>query len=265
MMKNSDIKETKDYSQFKVGDWNRTIKKNNLKKLEKSVKQNGWLKHPIMVNENMEIMDGQHRFVYAKENDLPVYYVVIQGLSANDCVTMNNIRTAWSLMDYINFYASQGNSDYIILQELAVKYQFIPPTTLISVIKTTVAGGSFLGQVKTGQFTITTKEHDRAVKKLDFLSDLSIHILGVPGRPTALFSSIAFAFDCPGIDKERLSRQIKNYIGIITPPANLDMALKEVERIYNYRNLRGDYIYIYTEYKKQASQRIAHGMKKEEE
>ena len=66
-MKNSDIKETKNYDQFKVGDWNRTIKKNNLKKLEKSVKQNGWLKHPIMVNENMEIMDGQHRFAYAKE------------------------------------------------------------------------------------------------------------------------------------------------------------------------------------------------------
>lgn len=264
MMKNSDVKETRNYDQFTIGDFNRGIKPGNLKKLDKSVQRVGWLKHPIMVNENMEIIDGQHRFVYAKEHNLPVYYIVIGGLGKEDCVTMNNIRMAWNLADYINFYAKQGIDNYVILKNIIEKYTFASPTTLIGIVKTTGAGGSLLGAVKNGTFSVSTREYNKAIEKLEFLKGIVQYVLSTSSRPSAIINAIAFAYDCPGVNKARLARQIKNYISMTTPAANLDMALKEVEKLYNYRNPRGEYVYIYTEYKKRALDRISHGMKGEE-
>ena len=101
------VLQTTDYDMFKVRDWNRNISSSNMKKIDASVKAQGWLKHPIMVNEKMEVADGQHRLAYAKQHNLPVYYVVVPGLSINDCVVMNNARTSWTLIDYIKIISGR--------------------------------------------------------------------------------------------------------------------------------------------------------------
>lgn len=257
----SDIKQTKNYDQFKVLDWNRNIKENNLKKIEKNYEKNGWLQHPIMVNEKFEVIDGQHRLEFAKRNNLPVYYVVIPGIGVKDCLTMNNTRTTWYLTDYINLYAEQKNDNYIILKSLLENYAFLSPTTLIGVLNQSGTGGQMLAKVKNGEYEITAKEHDKAIEKLDMLKRCARYILGTEGRASALFTAVSFAYDCPGVNKTRLEKQIKTNISIITPPANIDMAIKEVEYLYNYRGGKGNYVYIATEYKKHANERKLLGTK----
>lgn len=257
----SDIKQTKNYDQFKVLDWNRNIKENNLKKIEKNYEKNGWLQHPIMVNEKFEVIDGQHRLEFAKRNNLPVYYVVIPGIGVKDCLTMNNTRTTWYLTDYINLYAEQKNDNYIILKSLLENYAFLSPTTLIGVLNQSGTGGQMLAKVKNGEYEITAKEHDKAIEKLDMLKRCARYILGTEGRASALFTAVSFAYDCPGVNKTRLEKQIKTNISIITPPANIDMAIKEVEYLYNYRGGKSNYVYIATEYKKHANERKLLGAK----
>lgn len=257
-MKENDIKQTINYDKFVITDWNRAIKPKNLKKIDASVKEKGWLKHPILVNENMEVIDGQHRLIYAKEHGLPVYYAVINGLGADDCVTMNNARNGWTLADYINFYAKQGVDDFIILQNMVSKYSFLPPSVIVSIVKDVTMGGNTLKMIKNGSFTLTTKEYNRAIEILDFLNECAPYILRVPGRPSALFFAITFAYNCPGIDKQKLRNQIKTNISIVTPPANTDMAFEEVEKLYNYRCPRDKYVFIHTEYKRRANDRMAH-------
>ena len=95
------------------------------------------------------------------------------------------------------------------------------------------------------------------------LKRCSRNILSVPGRASALFAAVSYAYDLEGVDKERLEKQLKTNINIITPPANLEMALKEIEYLYNYRNNRNSYVYILNEYKRDALARMSHRRKKE--
>lgn len=250
------IKQTTNYDMFKVCDWNRGIKKSNLKRIDASVQVNGWLKHPIMVNEKMEVIDGQHRLAYAKEHNLPVYYVEIRGLALEDCLTMNNTRMSWSLYDFIESYATQEKADYAIVKELAQKYTFVPISVLIALIKGQSSTGGVTRIVKSGKLEIAEDEYKRALKKLEFLRECAPQILSVPGRASSMFLATAFAYDLPAIDRNRLQSQIKRWIGIVVPPANIEMAVKELENLYNYRGSREDYVYIYTEWKKAAFNRM---------
>lgn len=246
------IKETTNYDMFLLRSWNRDIKQSNLKKIDKMVKKNGWLKHPITVNEKMEIIDGQHRYVYAKEHNLPVYYIVVQGLDMNDCVIMNNTRMQWTMTDYIKYFAEQGNQDYILLQGLIEKYPFVAPTMVSNIVANSVASSQSGKCLREGTFTMTYSQYQRAVKKLDFLAICADTVLKAPGRPSALFTAIAFTYDLPGVDKKRLQRNILNHIGMITPPANSEMAIKAVELLYNYHAPRKQYVNIFNIYSEQS-------------
>lgn len=253
-----EVKETLNYDEFKTCDWNRGVSKTALKKLDTSVKKNGWLKHPILVNENMEIIDGQHRYLYAKEHDLPVYYMVISGLGVTDCVTMNNSRTSWTLVDYIKYYAKLGNKSYIALEELLKKYPYLTPSILANILRGTNLSGATCAFVREGTFEITDEQYEAAVEKLEFISRVFEFIVRVPGRPSALVTAVSFAYDCPGVDHQKLEKQLRTNSSIIIPPANLDMAIRQIEYLYNYRSLRSEYVYIYNTYEKTKKQRIAH-------
>lgn len=254
------IKQTTNYDMFKICDWNRGIKKSNLKRIDASVQKNGWLKHPIMVNEKMEVIDGQHRLEYAKQHNLPVYYIEIKGLALEDCLTMNNTRMSWALTDYIVSFATQGKEDYEFIRGLAEKYTFVPISVLIAIIKGQSSSGGIGNAVKSGEFKFPEEERKNAIKKLDFLSDCAPYILRVPGRASSMFLAVAFAYDLDAIDKARLKSQIKRWIGIVVPPANIEMAVKEIENLYNYRGSRGEYVYIYTEWKKAAFNRMTQNL-----
>lgn len=255
MKENDGIMSTHNYGKFIIRNWNRSIKKSNLKRIDKSVQKDGWLKHPIMVNEKMEIIDGQHRYIYAKEHNLPVYYIIVPGLDDTDCVTMNNARISWTLTDYVKYYAEKGSQDYILLQGLLDKYAFMSPSGIADIVQGSVRSGGVNTKLKSGNFTLSYSDYQRAVKKLDFLSSCSAAILNAPGRPSALFAAVAFTYDCPGIDRKKLQKQIQNNMSIITPPANNEMAFKELEYLYNYRMPKDKYVYIYNEYRKQSAER----------
>ena len=112
-------------------DSNRDIKTN--KKLEKSIIEDGILS-PIVVDENLNIIDGQHRYVIAVNNGIPFDFVIreVGDNTAGIIRDMNNSQKSWSMLDHISFYASQGNENYQVLKELVIKYKgLLPPSFLV--------------------------------------------------------------------------------------------------------------------------------------
>ena len=113
---------TKNYNLFKPLLGNRVVFENRKQVLISSIKQNGWITNPILVNKNMEIINGQHRFEALKELNMPIEYIVFEDATIQDCIALNIKQQNWKLSDYIRCYAETGNDDYIFLMEQLKKY-----------------------------------------------------------------------------------------------------------------------------------------------
>lgn len=117
------IQKTEDYKLFKFVRGNRIPSKGHLYHLTKSVLKKNLLPYePILVNENYEVIDGQHRLMVAKSNKLPIYYIIAEGLGLEDVQMLNSNMSVWSARDYMNSYADLGNSHYILLRDLVTMY-----------------------------------------------------------------------------------------------------------------------------------------------
>ena len=70
------VQTSSDYAKFKTLIGNRKPNELHIKRLISSFKER-YLFSPILVNEKMQIIDGQHRFLSAKELNLPINYLVV--------------------------------------------------------------------------------------------------------------------------------------------------------------------------------------------
>ena len=115
------IHKTTNYDQFKLQVGNRLINKRNFKKLVESVKEQQ-LRIPIIVNEKMEIIDGQHRFLSWQENEKPIYYIINEGYGLQETKRANVASTNWTNTDFIRTYIEEGKESYITFKELKTTY-----------------------------------------------------------------------------------------------------------------------------------------------
>lgn len=110
----NEIMETTDYDIFILVGGNRAVDKQHVARLKRKMIDNGNLTQsfPIVVNEKMEVIDGQHRLTALKELDWPVFYTVQKHLTLDTVRAINTASKNWSWKDYAESYASLGNEEY---------------------------------------------------------------------------------------------------------------------------------------------------------
>jgi hypothetical protein len=120
----TEIWQSKDYKQFKLINGNRTINDAKIKKIIKDI--DGGLNMlpycPIIVDEKLCIIDGQHRYKVSKILKQPVYFIIANEKTVYEIAKMNSRTERWKAKDFLNCYLSQGNEHYVILDELQVSY-----------------------------------------------------------------------------------------------------------------------------------------------
>lgn len=128
-----EIKKTKDYEIFKSITSNRDINRLHVKKLSQSIKERNllWAKPPL-VNERMEIIDGQHRLEACMLVKADFYYVVAKGLTKDDMAILNTNQKNWTGADFINFYTIEKKKDYQELSKLINTFDDLKVSMLIT-------------------------------------------------------------------------------------------------------------------------------------
>lgn len=129
------VMETNQYGLFKFVVGNREVKAN--KKLEQSIKEHGIIQ-PIKVDSNYNIIEGQHRFTFAKKYSKPIRYIITedQGVyNLEEISELNRTFRSWTAKDYIHSFAERGNIEYRRLQKLIADSKDInaPIFTLASI------------------------------------------------------------------------------------------------------------------------------------
>ena len=152
------VYETTEYSQFKLSTRNRHIVLRP--KQAKDFELNGIIS-PVIVNEDMVIIDGQHRFAWSKKENKPVKFIIVEGLNEEHIVSMNTTQIKWGIMDYIASFANDGNEEYKKLFNF-MKYHPANRTTIIAILYGDIATARIRKVVESGAFkffntTVTIK------------------------------------------------------------------------------------------------------------
>jgi len=116
------ILQTTNYDKFRDIRGNREINREHLKKLSNSILDDNMLDlNPIIVNEKMEVLDGQHRLLACKSLGIPVSYVVAENGGIKEVRMLNSNIRNWTMKNYLDSYISRGMEEYIKLQKFMDK------------------------------------------------------------------------------------------------------------------------------------------------
>lgn len=153
-----EIKKTMDYDIFKSVDFNREKNKRHVESIKQILQKENLLHlHPILVNEKMEVVDGQHRLEAAKQLGLEVFFIQDK-ISYEHILNSNLFQKKLSLEDVIKFYAVKDKlKDYILFQEYQSLLE-ISPKALIGLFFGSVSK-PMLSFIKTGKFIMPSDDN----------------------------------------------------------------------------------------------------------
>ncbi|WP_433912313.1 hypothetical protein [Staphylococcus sp. LKG3-3] len=194
---------TKNLNKFKVLEGNRDIKYD--KKMFEQAKQ-GYL-IPILVNENYEVIDGQHRLYHAKLADVGIKYIVNEGLTKNDVIRVNINQRKWGINDFIESFAREGIEDYVKLRQI-IQLSIMPTSSIIAIALGKYTESSNLNDiVKKGDFRF--KDYSEFLKFIDFYSKFT-ELLKIDRNNRKYRQCIALytVFSQTNVDMDRLIKKI---------------------------------------------------------
>lgn len=224
------IQETQDYTLFRRIKGNRIVSQPHVKRLLEAIKNDpeAITYNPVIVNENMEIVDGQHRLEAIKKLELPVYYIQVNDLGLSTVQKLNSLSKMWSPMDYAKSFAENGNEDYRIYIDFKVKFKFNHDVLMRYLALDTPMTGSLFKQ---GKFTVPNVA--RSYELATYLQDLQQFYERAAYRNAA--SGFIIVASSPNYEHKRMYRQMKQYGHLLNEQALAVDYAREFERIYNYR------------------------------
>ena len=164
---------TSDLTQFKKLKGSRKVNPTSLRRLINSITQNGFLDNPIIVNESMEVIDGNARLEAARRLKSELCFLVKSGYGFQEHVEMNVNVANWKLHNFAKSYAQRGYQDYIDLNKFLEENSEFSLTNCLSLLSNTSGfnqGDSF----RLGTWKI--KDYDTAQYNVDFLRTIKQHI-----------------------------------------------------------------------------------------
>lgn len=229
------VYSTYDYSRFKKLQGNRDVFEERKKLIMQSIAERGWIRNPIVVNKNMEIIDGQGRFEALMELSMPIEYIVADNATIDDCIALNLKQKNWTTNDFIECYARQGKQSYLTLKDVIEKYPNLN-ITVISLLcgRNILEGGPILNEIKSGKYEIY--DIGNLFKRLDFVSNC-LDVVGKDFGRRGLWASIfRFIFYSDNIDNKTFIEKLKKYKGCLYSSSRVDQTLKICSDIYNKNN-----------------------------
>jgi hypothetical protein len=164
--------KTTNYDLFKKIEGNRELNPAHLAKLALSIAKKNLLEYaPIMVNESMEVIDGQHRLEVARKSKLPIYYTIVPSAGLDEVIELNTTLRNWRLSDFVDSMIVKGNKTMAYLREFCDEYNL----SLSSGIILHVGGvaGQHLNSVALLQrLSFNESQREKALKGADLLFDI---------------------------------------------------------------------------------------------
>jgi len=241
-----EVLSTTDYSIFKRLKGNRFISQTHVKQLVRSMVDGGNLTQnfPIIINEDHEVIDGQHRIEALKQLNWPVFYVIQEGLSIQVVRDLNGAGSNWGWQAYANSWAEMGHDDYQRLLQLVEDFN-IGFHIIMLYTRTSMMTGSPHTKhnkhivFKNGDYKLSPEQYQKARILLDQYDQLRqlVPLKAQSKNPPASFATACYnIMQSPTYDHKRMIHKLN-----LHGPSNYKMFnqtkdnMHELEDIYNWR------------------------------
>lgn len=250
-MRENEIKTTTNYTIFKRLEGNREITRSRESAILSSIRENGYVGAPILVNSEMEVIDGQGRLSACETLGIPIPYCMKSDADIKTCMILNQNTRNWKDEDYVKSYVEQGNENFKKLLYLMEKYD-LGVQTVVFAIKGHQHGGGSNSPIRRGSFKVNDEEYKKADAILEKLMPLLPFIKRAKAHTQKLSFAIMYAIGNPSVDYERLRDVLSKKYHEIEPYSVLEDLLDEISKRYNY-GLKGSTqrIYLKTDYEKE--------------
>ena len=157
MMLNNKIYTTSDYNTFKSLKGNRAISELHVRRLVEAIKEKD-LQIPIIVDHDMNVLDGQHRLESYKITGNPVSYIIKNEFDLQDVRNVNSVNRKWTLSEFLMSYVKLGVRDYELLEWFHNRYEFGISECIAMLNGKGYANHAVLKEFKKGEFKIISLE-----------------------------------------------------------------------------------------------------------
>lgn len=240
------VYKTSNLSMFKQIDGNRIPNLQHVRRLADSIRVYGMKCNPILVNERMEVIDGQHRLMAAKEAESFVYYIIVDGYSLNEVHTLNLNQKNWTKKDFMEGYANIGIEPYIKLRDFVNKnddYCFADCIALCSNVSSgsasslmqTIRGGKKMNQIEIFESgTWKGKDFNLAQDWANKIRMIKPYFAGY--NKIVFVGTMITLFNNQNFDFNEFMHKVRLQPTALVDCANRDQMRTLIENIYNYRS-----------------------------
>ncbi len=224
---------TRDYSLFVLGD-NRPLNPGAHRALRVSLKKHGFLwMYPVVCirsNGKLLIRDGQHRFHFAKELGLPVWYIVAE--RDYDVAAFNSTQKPWNVGDYMSRFSLNEDlgESYREALEFSKTYG-IHISGAIALLAGTVSYSNVKDIVISGQFEVKDRQWAHATGRTYTGIVASAPML----KGKRCLDACMAVCRVPGFDPDRLFEGLRAHPEAIMTYSTREGYLTMFEKLYNYR------------------------------
>ena len=231
MVKTSNqVHTTTDYFLFKPIDGNRNKDLLHLNRLRKSMEQN-YLFTVIIVNENYEIIDGQHRFEIISEFKLPLHYIICKGYGIKEVHILNLNSKTWNAGDFLTGYCNLGYKDYLRFREFYNKYGFGYNESIAMLTGNTTNGGSDFQKFQKGEFKITHwSDACKNAERLCLFKDFFPY-----WKNRSFVFAMLILFKNNNFEFVEFYKKVKDQPNLLMKCSDSMQYISLIEEIYNYR------------------------------
>lgn len=226
---------TRQYGAFKFLKGNRDINEAKVKKIVQMCNRGvNQLKYaPIIVNKNMEIIDGQHRYAAARHLQENVYYVIQDDADLSIVPTINSNSSRWATRDFLNSYVDLKRSAYVELRAFLDEF---PRVSISTAAKLFHSGESVSGEAMDAfrDGDLLSKYKDRAYDFANLLKDFAPYTENP--FSSRFFTAIAMLDGNGKYDHEVMVGKLAKAKRRIDNITSAKTIIQDMELIYNHGN-----------------------------
>lgn len=237
------IKTTTNYQSFRLLNGNRDVNPNHLKRLKASMSEK-YLFSPIIVNNKMEVIDGQHRLRVCRELGLPVYYILVYGYGVKEVQILNANMSNWKKSDYLDGYVKEGKEDYIKFKEFQEAFPSFTFSTCMKILSGIRGNSDEKGaDKKNGQLGMQMKNFENGNFKIPNLKksyDIASKIMDYKRvfdryNDSTFVVTLLGLFENKNYNHEQMLHKIEIQPNALSVCRSVGQYMIKLEEIFNYK------------------------------